>query len=410
MRWLSSLRLLIALSVVSTLFVGALAVGAVDPPALSANPQFVPFGQFTTSITYNTFTGTGYLYVTHNGVTRESSSGKGTQQVDVNYIASGSYLFTLRSAENPNDSTNIISTIIVAKKGPNGATGASVVLSQTTSPLPVTPTTTFPAPLTIQFDSGNDTPSDLKVTYPTAGATPQLVDTNTFDTKPFNYLQSGLYKFDLFQGGTPIASAAIQVGMNIAVTNPGGTSLLSTSLSLLQGAPVAGNYVDSQARPVLVCVGSFTNGILTGILTGNLPTGSLPIGNLNLPVVGGLLSQLLGNGLNLQTLGSGQELLNAFNASGVVQPHVDLPNVHALTVISYVHEDTFNLNAPVDASKCPSLSLTGAVVQTLLGQNGNLGTNFLNLNSLLGLNIGLTSVGVTPAAGTTIDRTDYYLI
>lgn len=443
-----SLRMAMVSSMVAVLLLGVVSAVPVAAATLTASPQNVPFGSSSTVITYDTGGTPFFLFVSTSGApgaplklvaSGMGGSGAGSSGTyAAPFITSGSFVFSLRSSNDPTSTSNVIASTTVQKLGPNGQPGASVVLTPSGA-IPaggVTPTTVIPQSTTALFDSGNDTTATLSLTYSTSLTTKNtvVVSAATYSANPITlpFIESGVYTATLTQGSTTLATASVSIGPAIAVTTPGApTILLPTVLDALGGKSLDGNYVDGFGRPVQVCIGSLTQTVLggtTGSLTG--PGGLLS--GLNL---GSLGSGLLGGGTGLtgiNLLGSGSmESLNSFGSNGYDRvQHYDFTLPNLLIAVSYVHQDT----PTTTPAACPTLSLTGEVVDTVLGPgaldiSGAPGvpgllsglTSQLQglpvigglLTTLLGtkpLKLGITGGGVVAAPGTTIDRTDFYLL
>lgn len=416
-RWL---RLVVVSGMVAALLVGMVTVVSAAG-TISASPTNVPFGQFSTTITYSSDS-QFFLFVTHNTVSTLVSSGASASNATFKptFINSGSYSFSLRSSNDATSTTNVLSSVVVQKLGPSGQPGPQIVLSKT-GQIPVAVDTTAPQSVTANFDSGNDTEVSLFLTRSTSATTTDtvLVSKTTFNTNPIvlNFIVSGVYNFTLKDASnTTVASQSVTIGPAIAVNTPGEQSiLLPRVLTGLEGTTLVGNYVDAFGRPTIVCVGTLTQSVLGGTLSGL--TGNL-----------GLLTGIAG--INLLGGGGAQMSPNAFNASGfdTLTPFkFNLPDL--FDVVAYVHQDA-PAAVPITGQQqlqCPTLSLVGTVVNTLLGPgtggvnltslgtvtnilNGLLGGNPLLAGLLGNLNLNITGGSVTPAPGTTIDRVDYYLL
>lgn len=430
-------RMALAFGLMAMLLMATVSVVQAGPITLTASPQNVPFGSFNTTITYDSGGQPFFLFVSTSGAPGSplklvasgmGGSGAGSSGTyAATFITSGSFVFSLRSSNDSTSTTNVIASTTVQKLGPNNQPGASVVLTPSGAIPPggVTPTTVIPQSTTAQFDSGNDTTATLSLTYSTSltTTTTVVVSQATFSASPITlpFIESGVYTATLKQGGTTLATASVSIGPAIAVTTPGSQSiLLPTVLDALGSKSLDGNYVDGFGRPVQVCIGSLTQSVLGGSLSG-----------LNISGLGtGLLGGTGLTGINL--LGSGSmESLNSFGSNGYDRlTHYDFTLPNLLIAVSYVHSD----NPSTTPAACPTLSLTGEVVDTVLGPGALNISNVSGVNTLLGglttqlgnlpliggllqgllgthpLQLGITGGGVVAAPGTTVDRTDFYLL
>lgn len=273
-------RMIVISSLVALLSLGAFSAVHAAAPFLAASVNPVPFGTFATALTVDTGDPgiRGILSVVNNGVTGDNgqlgtpktvAAGNGNfGPINVDYISSGSYVFTLRNAAD----NALLAQLTVSKATPNGTTNPSIVLAAESSPssytpviyLPVSATTTFPitrdngSPLHVLYDSGNNTPVNVSLQYEIGGPynapiiqTAQLASA-TYGDFVFPYTVDGHYTLVMQRpDGTTVST------YKFAVNNLGAQGVffnVPPGTKVPAGTAITGVTDSFQGGPMQVCV------------------------------------------------------------------------------------------------------------------------------------------------------------
>ncbi|MDQ6907869.1 MAG: hypothetical protein M3176_13675 [Chloroflexota bacterium] len=224
-------------------------VGVLAAASLTASPQDVPFGQFTTTIAFSTGGAAGTVCVAANGAAENpfASDPTGTGSAPAPFIQSGSYSFTLHAGSGCGGQALAATT--VHKLTPDGTTTPSITVAPPAfdvAPGILTRTAT------VNWDGG--TGAAVTVTVAVNGGTPITFAMASYGSAMVPWVQSGAYAFAL---GAKVATVTARSG--IVATPAGGAAPQSVQLTANSG----------NGAPVLICLQSGGGGLSIPFALGN---------------------------------------------------------------------------------------------------------------------------------------------
>lgn len=237
------------------------------PASIAASPQNVPFGQFTTTLTFATGSGAaGIVCVAANGAAEGPFAGAptGSGSASAPFIQSGSYLFTLHAG---GDCTGAaLAATTVHKLTPDGTIFPSITV---TPPSFVVRTGFTSNTATVNWDVGNGMLGVVIVQVNGSSSQPTLASA-TYGSVTVPWVQSGTYTFTLAYGNFQSKAASTVAKSGIAVSPPGAGMAGSTFT-------VTGNSGDG--APALICLKVGAGGPETPFAVGNsgIVNGTIPL-------------------------------------------------------------------------------------------------------------------------------------
>ena len=196
-------RLITAVVLAVGLFAALPAATALAAASIGASPAQVPFGQFSTTITFSTGGAAGTVCVAANGGGEAPFVGGAAGTKLAPFIQSGSYAFILHAGDGCTGM--MLATTTVQKLTPDGTTNPSIT---------VTPSTFDVAPgvltrtATVNWDGG--TGAEVTITVSVNGSTPVIFAKASFGSVMVPWVQSGAYAFAL---GAKIATVTARSGI-----------------------------------------------------------------------------------------------------------------------------------------------------------------------------------------------------
>jgi hypothetical protein len=228
----------------------------VNPASISANPQNVPFGQFTTTISFSNSSchGSGCggpppfedirpptlatVCVSANGSPQAIFAEAPADKVDAPFIESGAYVFTLHDGAGCAGAT--LASVTVHKLTPDGTTNASIVV---TPPSFDVQAGVLSDTATVSWDTGTDLPGQVSIVVNNAD-THGILAKSTYGTVKVPWVQSGVYAFSFSFGGPQ--------SKTVTATAKGGIAISASSVPA--GTPFTVTANSGTGAPVLICL------------------------------------------------------------------------------------------------------------------------------------------------------------